>query len=110
MGMMMCREAPFAASLFWLQPILNSAATNIFGGGSDGGSAVSDGGCNGEGVESLSPSIMLRYVAVGVTTSVLATPISHVPSVVAAYQQGHGVGRKDAVAALLAAGGWRELW
>ena len=40
----------------------------------------------------------------------VATPISHIPSVIAAYQQGHGVGLKTAIQDLYQIGGFSEFW
>lgn len=88
---MIGREIPFAASLFWLQPTLSKLFDDL----------NKDAECN---------ISIAKYLCVGVATSAVATPISHIPSVVAAYQQGHGVGIKTAVQELYSVGGFFEFW
>ena len=100
-GMMMGREIPFAASLFWLQPNLKQIIQNVWPTKENN---QEDKTCF------MSPSNLLKCAITGFGTSVIATPISHVPSVVAAYQQGHGLGVHKAIQELLAVGGPRELW
>ena len=87
---MIGREIPFASCLFWLQPRLDHMSKVFYG-----------------DVEKLS---IAKDLSVGIATSAIATPISHVPSVVAAYQQGMGVGLQTAVTDLYRIGGFREFW
>ncbi len=87
MAAMVGREVPFAASLFWLQPMLSKMARTLDDRHSIG-----------------------KDLLVGVATSIVATPISHVPSVIAAYQQGTGLSLRSAVTELYRIGGFREFW
>lgn len=92
LGMMCLREAPFAASLFYIRPVLGKRFV---------------------GERRPDESLTERFIAelqCGAMTAAIAGPVSHVPSVIGAYQQGHGVSFRGAVSDLLAAGGWRELW
>eukprot|EP00933_Yihiella_yeosuensis_P060761 TRINITY_DN63547_c0_g1_i1.p1 TRINITY_DN63547_c0_g1~~TRINITY_DN63547_c0_g1_i1.p1 ORF type:complete len:301 (+),score=48.18 TRINITY_DN63547_c0_g1_i1:62-904(+) len=91
MSMMAAREVPFAAALFYVQPWLSHAARL------DEDSIVG-------------PERAARQLACGVGSSLLATPPSQVPAVIAAYQQGHGVSIREAVEAILAKSGPRGLW
>ena len=90
MAAMAGREVPFAASLFWLQPTLSKMAQALDG--NDQSHSIG------------------KYLLVGIATSIIATPISHVPSVIAAYQQGHGKDLRTAVGDLYRIGGVREFW
>lgn len=74
------REIPFAASLFHFRPLLRDYIyekkdTNI-------------------------KSLLVRFfeeLSCGIMTSSFATPISHAPSVIAAYQQAHSVSLRVAI-------------
>jgi hypothetical protein len=92
MMMMVLREVPFAVALFHIRPALTKYVR--------------------EG--SVDPSTLgarfRQELFCGCATAAVASPVSHVPSVIAAYQQGHGVSLREAVRSLLAAGGWTQLW
>ena len=94
MAMMVCREIPFAATLFHVRPALTTWAQEQ----DTGPTPTSTVGWMG------------RELGLGCLTSMVTSPISHIPSVIAAYQQGHGVSFVTAVQQLLQAGGYKELW
>lgn len=85
------REMPFVSALFWVQP---RVAERIYDGGDRHG-------------EAWRPHLEL---AAGLTTSALTCPFSHVPSVVAAYQQGHGGGLRQACEEIYRQGGLLGFW
>mmetsp|Transcript_145602 Transcript_145602/g.363149 ORF Transcript_145602/g.363149 Transcript_145602/m.363149 type:complete len:268 (-) Transcript_145602:75-878(-) len=88
MAAMMGREVPFVAALFYVRPLVTTALY-----GDDGGTR----------------QVHLE-VAAGLATSALTSPVSHVPSVVAAYQQGHGVGLHRACQDIYGQGGLLAFW
>ena len=92
--MMVCREIPFAATLFHIRPALTQWVQDT------------------HPIEHMSTPLWLaREAGLGCVTSAVASPISHVPSVIAAYQQGHGVDFRTALQQLLdGPGGMKELW
>ena len=87
MLMMAGRELPFGVALFYVQPSLSRRFS----------------------AEGQSPTIYDRALC-GLITSCVTTPFGHVPSVIAAYQQGQGVGLRQAVKDLTKVDGWRGLW
>jgi hypothetical protein len=96
---MVGREVPFASALFYVRPVMygHIMATD----GMSGHCATSD-------------SISLRKfgssLLCGILTSMLVTPISQAPSVIAAYQQGHGVSAAVAVRDISQRYGWRGFF
>ena len=94
MGMMVCREIPFATTLFHVRPALTAWVKKH----------------DEEGVHIPWYQWIGREFGLGCVTSVFTSPISHIPSVIAAYQQGHGVDFRTAIQQLLDAGGYKELW
>jgi len=93
---MMFREMPFVAALFYVRPAVTSRVY---------GTDMSSGGPEAK------PSRRLHLeLASGFVTSWLTSPWAHVPSVVAAYQQGHGVGLQKACCEIYRQGGWRAFW
>jgi len=91
---MMFREMPFVAALFYVKPAVTSRIYGMTSGGS----------------ESKPDTRWHLELASGFATSMVTTPVSHVPSVVAAYQQGHGVGLQKACFEMYRQGGWRAFW
>ena len=87
---MVGREIPFASCLFWLQPRLDKMANELQG--------------------DIQRFSFAKDISVGIAASCIATPISHVPSVIAAYQQGTGVDLQTAVTDLYMIGGFKEFW
>lgn len=86
---MVGREMPFVAALFYVRPFVDSA---IYG-----SSTVSE-------------RRFTHEILAGFTTSALTCPFSHVPSVIAAYQQGHGVSLSCACKHLYKEGGMQSFW
>jgi len=82
MPMMVCREGPFAAMLFCVQPALELEL---------------------RAYTSLQPWQQSMLAAVG--TSCIGSPISHVPSVLVAYQQGHNLSLKESIKRIRARSG-----
>lgn len=85
-----CREIPFAATLFHVRPLLSRRF--------------------GAAAEASAAERVLRECLCGCAASAVASPASHAPSVVAAYQQATGAPLLRAVADLHAAGGWRTFF
>ncbi len=52
----------------------------------------------------------LRDALAATMTAAVAGPISHVPSVIASYQQAHAVGLRTACGEIWRAGGIRRFW
>jgi len=91
---MVFREMPFVAALFYIQPAVKSGIYGMTSAGSEP-----------------KPDARLHLeLASGFATSIVTTPLSHVPSVVAAYQQGHGVSLQKACFDMYSQGGWRAFW
>eukprot|EP01065_Artemidia_motanka_P040580 TRINITY_DN5108_c1_g1_i4.p1 TRINITY_DN5108_c1_g1~~TRINITY_DN5108_c1_g1_i4.p1 ORF type:complete len:264 (+),score=66.39 TRINITY_DN5108_c1_g1_i4:47-838(+) len=88
------REAPYATALFHVAPAVTQWYASKF-------PALRK--------ESGDPTVVGRLLA-AYTTSVLTSPISHAPSVVAAYQQNHGSSLGDAVREIHAASGVRGFF
>lgn len=80
------KEVPFAAACFFARPRLAAAFVDRSGGASLGDRCF-------------------RELCCGAACSAVASPVSHAPSVVAAYQQATGASLRGAVATLYAAGG-----
>ena len=55
-------------------------------------------------------TLAVQELFCGFTAALIASPVSHVPSVIAAYQQGHNLPLRIAYSNIIAEGGWRELW
>lgn len=95
MAMMAGREVPFAAALLYVRPTLSAYLH-----------PDPDGGvCQDPLWKRVG-----REVASGVITALVCGPVSHVPSVIAAYQQGHGTSIRESVSQLVRLGGYSELW
>lgn len=88
--MMVCREIPFAATLFHIRPKLTEwfqekeKEKNEM-------KVKEEKEKMKEGGVKKTAMYLIRELGLGCLTSMVASPVSHVPSVVAAYQQGHGV-------------------
>ena len=111
MAMMVCREIPFAAALFYIRPALSKLVSPP----ADDNTPLTNPSDSVGSLIAPQSSLLargLRELGCGCVTSLIASPVSHVPSVLAAYQQGHGVSLKQAYSDLLKAGGgsWKELW
>lgn len=88
---MIGREVPFASALFYFRPMLSTYLERIF--------------------PAENNKIQFsKELLCGSLTSFVATPISHPPSVIAAYQQGHSVNVKTAVYEILATDGIMGMW
>ena len=85
--MMAGREIPYAACMFFLAGWMRDRLTERFG-------------SDGVGLQMTSATL----------TACIAGPISHVPSVVAAYQQAHAISIGDACRAISKSGGARGFW
>jgi len=83
------REAPFAAVLFALRPRIADAA---------------------ERHAPANTPRAVRELGCGCAASAVATPLSHAPSVVAAYQQAYNLPLQRAISDIYAAGGYREFF
>lgn len=94
--MCVCREVPFASALLFFRPRIKVSTSTLI----SSSTRTKYPKCSMVGAE----------VMPGVATAAIAGPISHVPSVLAAYQQGHGVSLAQAYKELLAFGGKKELW
>lgn len=88
---MVGREVPFATALFYFRPVLSTRLEKLYP--------------NENNRLNLS-----RELLCGCLTSSVATPLSHPPSVIAAYQQGHSVSFRKAVRDILAIDGWKGFW
>jgi hypothetical protein len=88
---MVGREIPFATSLFFFRPILYDRMNKSF-------------------PTDPSQIHLIRELICGCLTSAVATPISHVPSVLAAYQQGTGKSLMDAFSDIVKTDGWKGLF
>jgi len=86
---MVFREIPFASALFYIRPFLSEKFIDR---------------------KKRGAKRFLQEFACGVSAALVGSPISHVPSVIVAYQQGHGVTPNEAIAQLYAAGGPKEFW
>ena len=99
--MMVCREIPFAATLFHVRPKLtewfqerekkeNEKKNEKKNEKNEKKEKKEKKEKEGGGVKETG-MYFIRELGLGCLTSMITSPISHVPSVVAAYQQGHGV-------------------
>eukprot|EP00427_Karlodinium_veneficum_P038723 CAMPEP_0169300402 /NCGR_PEP_ID=MMETSP1016-20121227/67609_1 /TAXON_ID=342587 /ORGANISM="Karlodinium micrum, Strain CCMP2283" /LENGTH=290 /DNA_ID=CAMNT_0009392767 /DNA_START=52 /DNA_END=925 /DNA_ORIENTATION=- len=96
---MMGREMPFGAALFYVRPTV----TKMVYGASGSGHASDDGASH------VAKRFHLEFIS-GFLTAALTCPFSHVPSVIAAYQQGHGVSLRRACSDIYGQGGLRAFW
>merc|ERR1712232_818439 len=112
---MVGREVPFVSGVFFIRPLVTKSIYQYWG--SDTGGGVSDnidgGSDTGGGDSAMTAAVRPAWwktvhleVAAGFLTSALTSPISQAPSVVSAYQQGHGVGLKQACTELYRQGGY----
>lgn len=88
---MVGREIPFASALFYIRPLLSQCLMDSFPGADQKLSIVKELTC-------------------GCLTSIIATPLSHPPSVIAAYQQAHSIGLVAAIRGITARDGHIGLW
>ena len=88
---MVGREVVFASALLYFRPLLSESLQQKF--------PTDNKNFN-----------LPRELLCGCLTSLVATPISHPPSVIAAYQQGHSVSLMVALREITAHNGWRGLW
>lgn len=101
---MVGREVPFASALFFVQPMMfNYMHTGVAGAGK--GVEPSNTDTGNLSLQKLSTSALC-----GVLTSMLVTPISQAPSVIAAYQQGHRASVPEAVQDIRRRYGWRGFF
>lgn len=98
---MVGREMPFVAALFYVRPAVTAY---VYGQQDIGAAAV-----EAPPAATSGRRLHLEFLA-GFTTAFLTCPFSHVPSVVAAYQQGHGVGLRRACSDIYREGGIRAFW
>jgi hypothetical protein len=89
---MVGREVPFASALFYFRPLLSEYLNEKF-----------------PTVKNNEISLS-RELLCGCLTSIVATPLSHPSSVIAAYQQGHSVSPTAAFREITALDGWTGLW
>merc|ERR1719498_1422115 len=99
---MMCREMPFVTALFYVRPAVTARVY-----GSSLNSVVET---SGEGVQARPERRFHLELLSGFVTSWMTSPVAHVPSVIAAYQQGHGVGLRRACSDIYQQGGIRGFW
>lgn len=101
---MMFREMPFVAALFYVRPAVTARVY--------GGSSSSSTGNEANDVGTATPLKRRLHLELlcGLITSSMTSPVAHVPSVVAAYQQGHGVKLRQAVTDIYQQGGLRAFW
>jgi hypothetical protein len=84
---MVGREVPFASALFYVRPMMfNYMHTE-----------ETSGLRKSEDPGDLSIKKVTASAICGICTSILVTPMSQAPSVIAAYQQGHGATVAQAV-------------
>ena len=96
---MVGREVPFASALFYVRPVMYSHIMATDGMSSHCASS------NSISLHKFGSSLLC-----GILTSMLVTPISQAPSVIAAYQQGHGVSAAVAFRDISQRYGWRGFF
>lgn len=93
---MVGREVPFASALFYVRPLMYSHMQAATGGQAQ--------------TSSFSLHKLVTNASCGLLTAMLVTPISQAPSVVAAYQQGHGERLEEAVLHIKQRYGWKGFF
>mmetsp|Transcript_135754 Transcript_135754/g.234659 ORF Transcript_135754/g.234659 Transcript_135754/m.234659 type:complete len:128 (-) Transcript_135754:102-485(-) len=98
---MVGREMPFVAALFYVRPAVTAY---VYG--------AQEARASDQGAEpQAAPRRQLHLeLLAGLTTAFMTCPFSHVPSVVAAYQQGRGVGLQRACSEIYREGGFKAFW
>ncbi|CAE8597695.1 unnamed protein product [Polarella glacialis] len=105
-----CREAPFVFALFHVRPVVTDFVYGRFVTGPETDPTfVSSASVSSDLLRTKTWKPHLELIA-GFATAALTCPVSHVPSVVAAYQQGHGVGMLRACTEIYRRGGLRSFW
>lgn len=116
MAMTVCREIPFASSMFFIQPLMREWIHGHLNSPTPSASSSSSSHSLSTSSSSSAVSALLSSLRsfgcdalCGLLTAALACPISHVPSVLAAYQQSRQISVGHAFSELWAQGGVREL-